>query len=76
MSYVFNPGYIGPNPPCCDPECTDENDCPNAECGPCPGPQAPCGGCSPAVDGRQQNTTENEDCHNKRDDTQHQTSKQ
>ncbi|XP_034473269.1 male-specific sperm protein Mst84Dd-like [Drosophila innubila] len=50
MPCVFNPGYIGPNPPCCDPDCTDENNCNNPECGPCPGPNAPCGGCAPPID--------------------------
>jgi len=50
MPCVFNPGYIGPNPPCCDPDCTDEYNCNNPECGPCPGPRAPCGGCSPPID--------------------------
>ncbi|EDW12923.2 Tes106 [Drosophila mojavensis] len=50
MVIMFNPGYIGPNPPCCDTDCTCENNCPNTECGPCPGPNAPCGGCSPAAE--------------------------
>ncbi|XP_062130120.1 male-specific sperm protein Mst84Db-like [Drosophila sulfurigaster albostrigata] len=50
MPCIFNPGYIGPNPPCCDPECTEAGNCNNPECGPCPGPRAPCGGCSPPID--------------------------
>ncbi|EDW39753.1 GL14554 [Drosophila persimilis] len=47
MPCVFNPGYIGPNPPCCDPDCVVEGHCNNWECGPCPGEHPPCG-CSPA----------------------------
>ncbi|KAH8392180.1 hypothetical protein KR215_002529, partial [Drosophila sulfurigaster] len=54
MPCIFNPGYIGPNPPCCDPECTEAGNCNNPECGPCPGPRAPCGGCSPPIDSGQE----------------------
>nr|XP_032294644.1 uncharacterized protein LOC116651746 [Drosophila virilis] len=69
MPIIFNPGYIGPNPPCCDTDCTDESECPNAECGPCPGPRAPCGGCSPAADKRQEYAEEDvEDSNNKSED--------
>ncbi|KAH8419480.1 hypothetical protein KR222_008149, partial [Zaprionus bogoriensis] len=50
MPIVFNPGYIGPNPPCCDTDCTVEGECQCPECGPCPGPRAPCGGCPPPID--------------------------
>ncbi|KRF98622.1 uncharacterized protein Dwil_GK28230 [Drosophila willistoni] len=44
MPVMFNPYYIGPNPPCCDTDCTEGGNCPIPECGPCPGPCG--GGCS------------------------------
>ncbi|XP_034666058.1 uncharacterized protein LOC117899996 [Drosophila subobscura] len=47
MPCIFNPGYIGPHPPCCDPDCVQEGQCHNRQCGPCPGEQPP-HGCSPA----------------------------
>ncbi|EDV30900.1 uncharacterized protein Dana_GF14808 [Drosophila ananassae] len=46
MPCIFNPGYIGPDPPCCDTDCMEENNCPNPACDVCPEAQLPC--CSPA----------------------------
>ncbi|KAH8413037.1 hypothetical protein KR009_007593, partial [Drosophila setifemur] len=46
MPCIFNPGYIGPNPPCCDPDCLVEGNCTVPECGVCPESQLP--RCCPA----------------------------
>jgi len=46
MPCIFNPGYIGPDPPCCDPDCLEEGHCTVPECGVCPESQLP--RCNPA----------------------------
>ncbi|KAH8273621.1 hypothetical protein KR018_004596 [Drosophila ironensis] len=46
MPCIFNPGYIGPTPPCCDTDCLDEDKCTVPECGVCSEHKLPC--CFPA----------------------------
>ncbi|KAH8249648.1 hypothetical protein KR032_011099 [Drosophila birchii] len=46
MPCIFNPGYIGPNPPGCDPDCVEEGQCTVPGCGVCPESQLP--RCNPA----------------------------
>ncbi|XP_020812524.1 probable serine/threonine-protein kinase DDB_G0281745 [Drosophila serrata] len=46
MSRMFNPGYIGPDPPCCDPECSAES-------------QLPC--CNPARESKKKPEQQNQE---------------